>query len=221
MRLTTLSLFLHPQLHFSLLGITADPLPGIQKELAAAHNAGDEMLAAQALARMEDEEQKRKTWAVSLLLLRVPHNFSTRSADEPMIACPRTPTSASFSSRILCAAMPNSHLHRARSTVLTLGPHFNTFFISSGDTITSRLLTNCYSHWPRRESWMVLSRPPGRRARRESQRRLSGERREGVTWRSRTIRSAIKKQHLYRRRIQAETESTTPLDRQSLSAQGR
>jgi len=69
-----------PQLHFSLLAITADPMPAIQRELKEAHEKGDEGAAAHAMMRLDDEERKRRKWAVSSksksLVQHVKSNFS-------------------------------------------------------------------------------------------------------------------------------------------------
>ncbi|KAL7415278.1 ubiquitin carboxyl-terminal hydrolase [Mrakia frigida] len=60
-------------LHFSLLAITADPMPAIQRELKEAHEKGDEGAAAQAMMRLDDEERKRKQWAFENSLRRHNH----------------------------------------------------------------------------------------------------------------------------------------------------
>lgn len=50
-------------LHFSLLAVTKDPLPGLKRELEDTKAKGDEMAAAGVVGKIEDEESKRKRWA--------------------------------------------------------------------------------------------------------------------------------------------------------------
>lgn len=40
-------------------------MPGIQRDIQKAKDAGNELATANALTRLEEEEQKRKRWAVS------------------------------------------------------------------------------------------------------------------------------------------------------------
>jgi ubiquitin carboxyl-terminal hydrolase L5 len=53
------------QLHFSLLALTVDPMPKLQRDLEKAKASGNEQAASMAAERVEDEDRKRKKWAVS------------------------------------------------------------------------------------------------------------------------------------------------------------